>query len=114
MINYNNKKFEVVSSSINSETTSNTVFVYKQIGNIVTCTYKGDTIIEGHLLGLVADGGTINIRYHQINIKGKLTTGICTSTPKINAEGSLTLHESWQWTSGDKSSGSSILQEISL
>lgn len=114
MINYNNKKFEVVSSSVNSETTSNTVFVYKQTGNIVTCTYKAGAIIEGHLLSLVADDGTINMRYHQINIKGELTTGICTYTPKINAKGTLTLHEAWQWTSGDKSSGSSILQEISL
>lgn len=112
MINYNNKRFRPVLSSENSETTPDTIFIYKQEGHILTSTYKGKHIIKGHLLGLVDSHGVITMRYHQINKKGLLMTGICTSTPEIKADGKITLHESWQWTSGDKSSGTSILEEI--
>ena len=39
-------------------------------------------------------------------------TGICTSTPEICEDGKLRLMENWQWTSGDKSKGQSIIEEI--
>lgn len=112
MINYNNKSFRSILSSENSETTSDTVFLYKQNGNILTSTYKGGHIIEGHLIGLVDNDGTIVLRYHQINKNGKLMTGICTSKPEIDSNGKIKLFESWEWTSGDKSKGSSVLEEI--
>lgn len=112
MINYNNKTFKPISSSANSETTSETVFLYKQYENILTSNYKGGNIIQGHLIGLVDKDGTISIRYHQINKNGELMTGICISKPEITSNGKIKLHESWEWTSGDKSKGNSILEEI--
>lgn len=112
MINYNNKKFRILSSSENSETTFETVFIYKQEGAILTSNYKGGNIAIGHLIGLVANDGTINMRYHQINTNGELMTGICTSKPEILPNGKIKLHETWQWTSGDKSNGTSMLQEV--
>ncbi|MGB5420172.1 n-acetylglutamate synthase [Algibacter sp.] len=112
MVNYNNKRFKPISSSENSETTSDTIFLYKQNGNILTSAYTGGNIIEGHLIGLVDSNGIINMRYHQINKNGDLMTGICVSKPKINPNGKITLYESWEWTSGDKSKGTSILEEI--
>jgi len=99
-------------SSENSETSSDTIFVYKQKGNILTSTYNGENIIEGHLIGLVAEDGTINMRYHQINKNGELMTGICMSKPEIDSNGKIKLYESWEWTSGDKSMGTSVLKEI--
>ncbi len=112
MINYNNKRFRPISSSENSETDASTVFVYKQSGNIVTASYSSKNIVSGHLIGLVSANGSINMRYHQVNKKGDLMTGICTSTPEIHTNGKLTLHEEWQWTSGNKSKGTSKLQEL--
>lgn len=112
MINYNNKKFRPVSSSENSETTSDTIFIYKQNGNVLTSNYKGGRIVEGHLIGLVDNDGIINMRYHQINTTGELMTGICVSKPEVTSNGKIKLHEAWQWTSGDKSKGTSILEEI--
>lgn len=87
-------------------------FFYKQNGNILTCEYSGQSIIKGHLIGLVDDAGNIDMRYHQVNTKGELMTGICHSKPEILADGKICLHETWQWTSGDKSSGTSMLVEI--
>lgn len=111
-MNYNNKKFRPVQNSDNGETTEETIFEYRQTGNILTSEYKGGQIIKGHLIGLVDEKGQIEMRYHQINEKGEFMTGICYSKPELTPDGKLRLYESWQWTSGDKSSGKSILEEI--
>jgi hypothetical protein len=34
------------------------------------------------------------------------------SRPEILANGKIRLHESWEWTSGDKSTGKSIIEEL--
>jgi hypothetical protein len=111
-MNYNNKIFKPVSNSENGEVSSDMIFQYKQTGQILTCNYQGTKILKGHLIGLVDDVGNINMRYHQINQNGKLMTGTCNSRPELLRNGKIRLHEEWQWTSGDKSKGKSILEEI--
>ncbi len=111
-INYDNRKFRVKSTSESSETDTNTIFHYKQEGHLLTCEYQGGKIQKGHLLGTVDKDGKITMRYHQINTNGELMTGICTSTPEVQSDGKLILHEDWEWTSGNKSKGSSQLIEI--
>lgn len=111
-MNYHNKKFKPFSSSENAETSEETIFHYSQEGNILTAVYSGGQIVKGHLIGFVDTNGNIDMRYHQININGELMTGICTSTPKLNSDGKIMLNEEWQWTSGDKSKGESVLIEL--
>lgn len=111
MINYHNKQFKPVSNSENGETSSETIFHYVQNGNILTSDYSGGKILKGHLIGLVDPDGHIDMRYHQVNEKGELMTGICTSVPELLPNGKLRLHEIWQWTSGDQSKGQSIIEE---
>jgi len=110
-MNYNNKIFRPISNTENGETSNETVFIYKQFGNIVTSEYSGGKIISGHLIGLVSENGTINMHYHQVNDKGEVMTGICQSEPEILENGKIRLHESWEWTSGDQSKGKSIIEE---
>ena len=112
MINYHNRRFKPVENSDKAETTSDTVFIYKQERNIVTSEYNSQNIISGHLIAIVDDNGGLDMRYHQVNIHGQLMTGTCMSRPEIMKNGKIRLVEKWQWTSGDQSSGSSILEEI--
>ena len=111
-MNYNNKIFRPIKNSENGETTTETIFKYVQKGNILTSEYSGGQIISGHLIGLVNENGNIEMRYHQVNTKGELMTGICFSKPELTGKGKIRLYENWVWTSGDKSSGKSILEEI--
>jgi hypothetical protein len=111
MINYNNRIFKPISNTENGETSNETVFLYKQVGNIITSEYSGGKIIKGHLIGLVDEAGNINMRYHQVNEKGELMTGICSSSPEILSNGKIRLHENWEWTSGDRSKGNSVIEE---
>jgi len=111
-INYNNKRFRPVSNTENGETSSDTIFKYRQQNNIVTADYSGGQIVTGHLIGLVDGDGNINMRYHQVNLNGEIMTGKCNSAPKILVDGKIQLIESWEWTSGDFSKGESIIEEI--
>ena len=112
IINFDNKRFRPVQNSANGETSESTVFLYEQDGNILSSSYSGGQIVKGYLIGLVDDIGNIDMRYHQINTKGELMTGKCQSIPEVLSNGKIRLHETWQWTSGDKSKGNSILEEM--
>ena len=112
IMNYNNKKFRPILNSANGETSEETIFEYKQDGNILTSEYCGGQIVKGHLIGLVDNSGNIEMRYHQVNKKGELMTGRCSSKPELFKNGKIRLHETWQWTSGDQSNGTSILEEL--
>jgi hypothetical protein len=111
-INYNNRKFKPLFNSDNGEVSNDMVFHYLQEGSVLTCTYEGENIEKGHLIGLVDENGCIQMSYHQINKKGELMTGICSSVPERMNNGKILLNESWQWTSGNQSKGKSILEEI--
>ena len=111
-MNYNNKRFRSISNTENGEVPSDMVFHYQQSGNVLTCSYKGGEILEGHLIGLVDKLGNIDMRYHHVNTRGEIMTGICHSTPELMPNNKIRLIENWQWTSGDLSKGRSILEEI--
>ncbi|MFS4466627.1 n-acetylglutamate synthase [Maribacter sp. 2210JD10-5] len=111
-MNYNNRKFRPLKSSKNAETSEETIFCYKQENHIVTSEYSGGAIVKGHLMGTIDAEGVIEMCYHQINTAGDLMTGRCTSKPELMTNGKIKLHETWQWTSGDKSKGNSVLVEI--
>lgn len=112
MINYHGKLFRPIQNSENGETSAETIFQYQHEGNILTSDYSGGKIKKGHLIGLVDENGQIEMRYHQINTENELMTGICRSVPEVLPNGKIRLYETWQWTSGDLSSGNSILEEI--
>ena len=111
-INYNNRKFKPKTTSTNSQTNSDTIFQYSQQGEIVSAVYQGGEIREGHLLGKVDDQGHISMVYHHIDVAGNLMTGRCYSKPVMLPDGRIELHESWEWTSGDLSSGESVIEEL--
>ncbi|HQV75060.1 MAG TPA: n-acetylglutamate synthase, partial [Flavobacteriales bacterium] len=61
---------------------------------------------------LVDADGCIDMRYHQVNDRGVLMTGTCRSVPEVMPNGKIRFHETWQWTSGDGTAGSSVLEEV--
>lgn len=109
---YDNKRFRSVINTDNGEVGAETVFYYRQDGNIVWADYAGGSIVKGFLLATVQPDGSLDMRYQHVNQTGDLMTGRCHSTPELLADGRLRLHERWQWTSGDLSSGESIVEEF--
>ncbi len=93
MIQYHNKYFRPVQNTENGETSNETIFHYLKDGNILTSEYKGGKIIKGQLIGIVDENRNIDLRYHQVNDKNKIMTGICHSVPKNLPNGKIRLHE---------------------
>lgn len=84
----------------------------RQAGRIATCRYSGGRIVSGQLIALVDAEGRLDMRYHQVNDRGEGMTVVCRSMPELLPDGRIRLHEEWRWTSGDGSSGSSVLEEV--
>lgn len=111
-INYDNRRFVGVSNSDTGEVSAETIFHYRQQADIVWATYSGGSIRFGTLVATVGADGCLDMRYQHVNHEGELCTGKCRSTPEVLPDGRYRLHEFWQWTSGDCSSGNSIVEEL--
>ena len=112
-INYHNRFFRFVSNSASGEVSSETIFHYRQKDNVVWATYEGGGVKFGTVVAQVLASDELEMRYSHVNQAEELMTGECRSTPEILPDGRIRLHEKWQWTSGDLSSGESIIEEVS-
>lgn len=111
-ISYDGRTFVPTSNSATGEVGDGTIFQYHQKGDLVWAEYSGGGIRFGTLIADVLDDGSLDMRYQHMNAKGELMTGVCRSTPEFLPDGRLRLHEKWRWTSGDLSSGESVIDEI--
>lgn len=112
MIDYDGRRFRSVSNSPTGEVGAETVFTYHQKGDVVWATYEGGAIRFGTLIAKVDGNGVLDMRYHHVNAAGELMTGVCRSTPERLPDGRIRLHEQWRWTSGDGSTGESVIEEV--
>lgn len=111
-MNYNNRIFCGKSNSANGEVSESTRFYYYQNADRVWADYSGGEIVSGHLQGKVFADGSLEFMYHHENIHGELMAGKCCSIPHQSPDGKLVLKESWQWFTGDQTTGTSELEEI--
>ena len=75
-------------------------------------TYEGGEVRFGTLIATSSPDGRLDMRYSHVNSHGDLATGVCVSIPEVLPDGRLRLHEEWRWTSGDLSSGKSMIEEL--
>ncbi len=111
-INFDGKIFRSVENVPNGEVDASTIFRYHQQGQIVWAEYSGGKIIRGQMIGIVLPEGKLEFRYQHLNEAHEIMTGICLSTPEILPDGRVQLHEEWQWTCGDFSTGKSMVEEM--
>ncbi len=111
-INYDGRRFRPAENSETGEVGSDTVFSYAQEGDAVRAAYEGGGVRSGTLIATADDEGRLDARYQHVNAAGELMTGECRTTPEMLPDGRLRLYEEWRWTSGDRSSGTSVVEEI--
>ena len=114
--NYNNLTFASKTNTPNGQVSASTLFHYHQsaspAGPIVWADYSGGQIAQGFLIATIQADGVLDARYQHVNTSGELMTGKCKSTPEVLPDGRLRLREQWQWTSGDRSAGESVVEEV--
>ncbi len=109
---YDGRRFRSAANTPNGEVDAQTVFHYHQQGEVIWATYTGGGIAFGTFAGRVLPGGVLDFNYAHINAAGQPMTGHCVSTPETLSDGRIRLREVWQWTSGDRSRGESVVEEI--
>jgi hypothetical protein len=112
MVNYDGRRFRTISNSTAGEADSNTLFDYRQEADLLWGTYTGGSIRFGTLIAKVGEDGALDMRYQHVNKSGELMTGACQSVPEILPDGRIRLKEAWQWTTGDRSEGRSVIEEV--
>lgn len=111
-ISYDGRSFRIVSNSGTGESGSQTIFHYRQKGRVVWGTYRGGNIVLGTLLAKVGRSGRLEMSYQHLNKNGDFMAGRCTTRLEVLPDGRYRLHEKWQWTTGDESSGASLAEEF--
>lgn len=109
---YGKRRFAAVSNGTNGDRDTETVFEYRQSGGRVRARYSGPGIVFGSLVAASDASGSLDMHYRRFTPEGALRAGQCRTTPEVLANGKLRLHEQWQWTTGDRSSGRSILKDL--
>ena len=125
-INYHEKFFRSVENSPNGEVSGETIFHYREGAGpgagtqaaaassptVVWATYRGGSVVWGTLTGTKSPEGNLSFCYQHVNTDGALRTGCCDSRPTILDSGLIELSETWRWTNGDESSGTSVVREF--
>lgn len=109
---YDGKKFVAVSNTGNGEVSKHTLFDYHQSDNIVWAEYSGGDIQKRFLVGTVAIDNSLEFTYGHVNAGGELRSGRCKSVPGFLPDGRIRLYETWQWLTGDRSAGTSVVEEV--
>ena len=111
-ISYDGRRFASVTNTPNGDVGAETIFEYRQTGGRVRARYSGPGIAFGSLVAASDPAGALDMRYRHFTPEGELRAGTCRSTPERLPDGRLRLHEEWQWTTGDRSGGRSVLEEL--
>ena len=103
-IDFNNKTFSLVENSEKGTVNSDTIFVYKQEGKLVTADYYGGTIVYGKIIATY-DDGKLDMRYQCLTIDNELKAGKADAIISITEFGKVKLQLHWEWLDKKKESG---------
>ena len=112
IINYDGRRFRVLSNTDNGDTGDTTSFEYHQHEDVVWGTYSGGAIAFGTLVAKVLPDGALDMRYQHLSATGEFKTGSCQSRLEVLADGRYRLHEEWQWSAPATSRGRSVIEEV--
>jgi hypothetical protein len=108
---FDNKTFRIVrNDGPGTEVTTETVFHYRQVGNIVHADYFGGGVQVGKLVGIL-EGDTIRHSYIQVNLAGEFNAGHSIVEVRRSAEGRLQMIDRWEWES-KTGQGLAVFEEI--
>jgi len=111
-IDFDGRRFRTVRNSDAGESSSQTVFHYRQKGSVVWATYRGGDVAFGTLLARVSGAGRLEMVYQHLNKNGDFRSGRCRARTEVLPDGRYRLHEAWEWTGGDAGRGRSVTEEV--
>ncbi len=102
--NFNNKTFSLIENSENGNVSSETIFKYKQEGNLVTANYYGGTIKYGKIIANLSNN-TLNMLYQCITTENELKAGKAIAKISLTSNNKIKLKLNWEWLGTINESG---------
>ncbi len=110
-MNFNGKTFRALQNVASGDVSDETRFYYHQVDDYLWGSYSGGGVSAGVLIGKVIEEIKLDFHYAHYDKNGQYRTGHCQSKAEV-VDGRIRLYEEWQWTNGDQSRGSSIIEEV--
>lgn len=108
---FNNKKFALIQNSENGQVNNDTIFEYKQNGNLVTADYFGGTIKYGKIIADL-QGDKLSMLYQCLTIDNELKAGKAIAEISVSENEKIKLKLSWEWLTNGNDKGTSEYIEI--
>jgi len=102
--NFNNKNFSLISNSEEGKVNADTIFEYKQNGNLITADYYGGTIQYGKIIGTLKENH-INMLYQCLTTKNELKAGKAIAEISLTVDEKIKLKLFWEWLDGKGEKG---------
>lgn len=109
--NFNNKTFSLIENSENGKVNSETIFQYKQEGNLVTADYYGGSIIYGKIISRL-EGNQLQMLYQCLTKQNELKAGKATAEISLTAANKIKLNLKWEWLGDKNEKGTSEYLEV--
>ena len=103
-INFNNKTFSLITNTENGKANSDTIFEYKQKGELVTADYYGGDVLYGKIIAL-QQGKQLNMLYQCITTKNELKAGKAIAEISITKDLKIKLSLNWEWLDNNHEKG---------
>src|SRR5690606_21894505 len=104
-------RFVLIQNSDSGEVNSETVFEYKQDGNLVTANYFGGTIRYGKIMAALKDD-ELNMLYQCLTTDNQLKSGKAIAKISLTDSGKMKLNLNWEWLTNGNEKGTSDYIEI--
>src|SRR5215203_6648854 len=103
-IYFNNKKFVLIQNSDNGQVNSDTVFEYKQDGNLVTADYYGGSIKYGKIVAKLS-GEQLEMLYQCLTTDNQLKAGKAIAQITLTENNKIKLSLEWEWLTSSLEKG---------
>jgi hypothetical protein len=104
--NFNKKTFVLLQNTEGGQVNAETLFKYKQKGNLVTADYAGGSVIYGKIIAHL-EGDTLNMLYQCLTTDNQLKAGKAIAKASWTNEGKIHLSLNWEWLNESQTKGQS-------
>ncbi len=102
--NFNHKTFLLIENSENGKVNSETIFKYKQQGDLVTADYYGGTIKYGTIIANLKKD-KLDMLYQCVTTNNELKAGKAIANISLTTHNKMKLTLNWQWLNDKKETG---------
>lgn len=103
---FNNKKFVLLENSESGTVNSDTIFEYRQEGNLVTANYHGGSIRYGKIIATL-HGDQLDMLYQCFTNDNQLKAGKAIADISMTKDGKIKLSLEWEWLTDPYEKGTS-------